>query len=491
MATSPPVNLSLKDNVVIAHSPSPFRLRVVGIERAAPVKRKKKSKKDDDTDSSDDEAVTLAYAARDEVTAYQHATLPVHVAFAFCLPAGSSVSLEVLSAPTVGAPPQRLSAHKVTVGQGAFEDPVLSACFLRPNVHEALFAQFGESALVQCCRAGPKDFLLSLRQAPPPGQPPAATPVQNPATDAKLWKRFMAASFGVPAHHYANLFRVGLFIFPQSEDPGNPLMFMPNGRKRFCVDLDAVGDATVWLRDRKMRGQLHASVGTASSPAASPATSPATGSSPLVMTVDDDYAGALEAAAVYHRAVHNSTWLSDGLIGDFVRFFERGKQLDATGPPRADDELGGVRLHCFELWDAPEGPEGPRRRVACTLGFSLGRVYHDYTMATPVRDTRSAGSMLTKLTAAVLKECGYSLWYWGNRLGYMTSFEGGYGGVDLGRDAFLDRWLAQRDALPTTHVGRMAAAPAPKELICGLLARREAASKQAQSKKKPRATAAE
>lgn len=62
--------------------------------------------------------------------------------------------------------------------------------------------------------------------------------------------------------------------------------------------------------------------------------------------------------------------------------------------------------HCvFELWDANDGS-----LLAVTAGYGVGRAFHDYSMCTLRRDHRSAGAVLTRTVAHVLKSCGYTIW---------------------------------------------------------------------------------
>ena len=91
----------------------------------------------------------------------------------------------------------------------------------------------------------------------------------------------------------------------------------------------------------------------------------------------------------------------------------------------------------FELWDAGTG-----ELLAVTAGYGCGRCFHDYSMRALVRDKRSAGHVLTKVVARVLRDCGYSIWYWGYKLGYMLDLERGGFGREFERAEFWTRWEA-------------------------------------------------
>ena len=65
--------------------------------------------------------------------------------------------------------------------------------------------------------------------------------------------------------------------------------------------------------------------------------------------------------------------------------------------------------------------------VAITAGMSVGCCFHDYSMATLVRDKRNLGHVLTKTVADLLKTCGFKIWYWGYKTGYMQQYDH-YGG---------------------------------------------------------------
>lgn len=113
--------------------------------------------------------------------------------------------------------------------------------------------------------------------------------------------------------------------------------------------------------------------------------------------------------------------------------------LELVAPsPRRDK----VHHHVFELWDATTG-----ELLALTAGFGVGRAFHDYSMATLVKDKRSAGAVLSKTVAHLLSKCGYGLWYWGFKNPYMAAYDA-YGGRQLEREEFNDRWAKLREEEP-------------------------------------------
>ena len=72
-----------------------------------------------------------------------------------------------------------------------------------------------------------------------------------------------------------------------------------------------------------------------------------------------------------------------------------------------------------------------------SVGFASGGVYEDYTMCTPLRDHRSAGSILSKLVASVLQQIGVHLWYWGYKMKYMEDYIK-YGAREIDRSEFYE-----------------------------------------------------
>merc|ERR1719473_2091917 len=75
-----------------------------------------------------------------------------------------------------------------------------------------------------------------------------------------------------------------------------------------------------------------------------------------------------------------------------------------------------------------------------------------------IRDTRSAGAVLTKVVGQLLVECGFTLWYWGFKNPYMAEYDGEYGGVQLDNNReFWPRW--QQAQLGVDSEGRSRAQP--------------------------------
>lgn len=169
--------------------------------------------------------------------------------------------------------------------------------------------------------------------------------------------------------------------------------------------------------------------------------------------VRDDVAGvqaSLRRAYDYHMEHNESTWLSPV----FIRLMgsccssDRGEKAN-NGSPSSPQQNGafGVRLVCVELVD-----EAAAEVVAGCCGMAIGSVYHDYTMYTLRQCKDSLGSFLTKLLGEALQRCGYTLWYWGFRLGYMADYEKHFGAVNMPRAEFYHRWCAARDVEPACAV---------------------------------------
>ena len=71
--------------------------------------------------------------------------------------------------------------------------------------------------------------------------------------------------------------------------------------------------------------------------------------------------------------------------------------------------------------------------------MSVGTCFHDYSMATFVRDKRCFGHVLTKTVADLLTTCGFQMWYWGYKNGYMKQYDK-YGGRSYTRSEFWNQW---------------------------------------------------
>ena len=98
----------------------------------------------------------------------------------------------------------------------------------------------------------------------------------------------------------------------------------------------------------------------------------------------------------------------------------------------------------FELWDGP-------RLAATTFGFASGCAFHDFTMATFIRDSRSPGAVLSLAVGHILQNCGFGLWYWGFKGEYMTRYDQ-YGGKDFGRDDFSEIWTTLCHSEPSISI---------------------------------------
>merc|ERR1712151_914633 len=80
------------------------------------------------------------------------------------------------------------------------------------------------------------------------------------------------------------------------------------------------------------------------------------------------------------------------------------------------------------------------------MGFSVGDIFHDYSMATAIRDDRSPGAILTKVLGYLLVSSGFSLWYWGFKNPYMAEYDASYGGMTVENADFWPRWKAAQAA---------------------------------------------
>jgi len=134
--------------------------------------------------------------------------------------------------------------------------------------------------------------------------------------------------------------------------------------------------------------------------------------------VNADFVGSLERCCQYHTQVHRSTWITPRLVRQLDRF-------------RLDPERG-VDVCVFELWEGDA-------LAAAVFSFMCGRVFHDFTMCTLVRDNRSAGHLLTKAVGHLIGQAGYRCWYWGFKNEYISDYDG-YGPHHLSREEFWDIW---------------------------------------------------
>jgi hypothetical protein len=206
----------------------------------------------------------------------------------------------------------------------------------------------------------------------------------------------------LPLALIALFFRRALFTLPSSGNDG--MMLLPNGKTRFCIDLRREISWTGGPSNRKVRRCAAVAK----------------------LVLDRDVCDTMRRAAAYHVAQNEATWLTSGFIdrmGEYMK--ETAGSADADTP----------RLHAFELVHRETGEV-----LAATLGFSCGRIFHDFTMCTLSRSAMSYGTAVTKLVGEALSRCGFQLWYWGNLLGYMQGYVGKLGGVDLPRPEFYALW---------------------------------------------------
>jgi Leu/Phe-tRNA-protein transferase len=204
-------------------------------------------------------------------------------------------------------------------------------------------------------------------------------------------------------------------LFTISSPRHDFLLSIPNGNPRYGIDFSQSVPGC-WAQSRKVRKLLCKGKGAA-----------------LRVAVNRDFGDTMKRAQAYHDA-KGGTWITPALI-------QAMELMSIAG------DSYGVRLCAVELWDASTDT-----LLAACLGFALGSVYHDFTMFTSVRSSCSFGSLITKVLAAALEDCGYRLWYWGFRVAYMSSFEGSCGAVHWNRDDFYKLWTEYRSELPIWHV---------------------------------------
>ncbi|KAH8614228.1 putative Leucyl phenylalanyl tRNA protein transferase [Trypanosoma vivax] len=206
------------------------------------------------------------------------------------------------------------------------------------------------------------------------------------------------------------LFYHSLFILPGCGAPC--VCYIPNNVEgRYCIDLR--GKCQKWRKSKKLRRLLS--------------------SGQYAVAVNRDAHDSLKLAQTYHSTMHGSTWLIDEFIDQLS---------EMSHAPQS-----GVRILCVELTD-----KGTGAVAAGCIGFSVGAVYHDFTMFTLNRTSLGVGTAITKVMGEALQECGYDLWCWGSRLSYMGYFESGYHARWLDKNEFFSRWGRFRDEKPTCSV---------------------------------------
>ncbi|CAK9106178.1 unnamed protein product, partial [Durusdinium trenchii] len=198
------------------------------------------------------------------------------------------------------------------------------------------------------------------------------------------------------------LWRNACFTLPSR---GSPITQCPNPISRYCLDLTK---GQPWLRSKKVRRHK----------------------GDFRLTVNADYQQTFKHCERVHVETHRSTWITPDLI----------RSLDQCRQDNAD-----LKVYSIELWEKSTG-----QLAAAIMALSIGDVFHDYTMATMIRDSRSAGAVLTKVVGQLLTEAGYTLWYWGYKNPYMAEYDGQYGGLLMNNEKdFWPRWRRAMDLAST------------------------------------------
>lgn len=189
-----------------------------------------------------------------------------------------------------------------------------------------------------------------------------------------------------------DIWRSGMFALFQ-----RGLVLCPNPEKRFCLRIGP--EESCWSHSKKLRRH----------------------SKDFRLALNTDFAHTLSACQKYHVKEHKSTWITPGLISMLDRL-------------RQDPEAG-LEVCCFELWEGDN-------LVAATFSFLRGKVFHDFTMCTLLRDHRSIGNILSKAVGHLLGILGkHTCWYWGFKTAYMADYDS-YGAHDLDRAEFQGLWDA-------------------------------------------------
>eukprot|EP00929_Paragymnodinium_shiwhaense_P048049 TRINITY_DN24353_c0_g1_i3.p1 TRINITY_DN24353_c0_g1~~TRINITY_DN24353_c0_g1_i3.p1 ORF type:complete len:395 (-),score=51.72 TRINITY_DN24353_c0_g1_i3:373-1557(-) len=196
---------------------------------------------------------------------------------------------------------------------------------------------------------------------------------------------------------YCTLWLNACFTLPNS---GSPLVQCPNPVNRYCLDLTR--DAP-WLRSKKVKRHKN----------------------DFRLTVNSDYARTFKACEHTHRINGKGSWITPELVD----------ALDRCRRQRSD-----IKVYAVELWEKSTG-----KLAAAIMSFSVGNIFHDYSTVTMLKDNRSAGAILTKVVGHLLKELGYTLWYWGFKNDYMAEYDERYGGMHISNKDFWQRWQAARE----------------------------------------------
>eukprot|EP00931_Biecheleriopsis_adriatica_P055589 TRINITY_DN32906_c0_g1_i1.p1 TRINITY_DN32906_c0_g1~~TRINITY_DN32906_c0_g1_i1.p1 ORF type:complete len:524 (+),score=80.62 TRINITY_DN32906_c0_g1_i1:48-1619(+) len=201
-----------------------------------------------------------------------------------------------------------------------------------------------------------------------------------------------------------------------------PMCAVINPEERYCIDLLPSSGAPpdCWARSKMVR--RHAK--------------------DLRVTVNLQFRKSVEALKRYHEGGRTrSTWLTEKLIDVLEDMHEQSDKVP-------------VKQMVFEFWEKRSDVQSEATSeadswelVALTAGFGVRLAFHDYSMATLKRDKRSLGNIATKCVGDILQKCGYQLWYWGVKLGYMGEFDE-KGGRKFGREEFAQRWTSAAAAQP-------------------------------------------
>lgn len=186
-------------------------------------------------------------------------------------------------------------------------------------------------------------------------------------------------------------------------DPESPITQCPNPCRRYCLDL-TVAERSRWLRSKKVRRHKN----------------------DFELTINKDFVRAFRNCRQSHISRDEGCWITESLV---------------AGLDRCRQEAGQIRVYAVELWEKSSG-----KLAASIMSFSVGDIFHDYSMATFLRDDRSPGAILTKVLGYLLASSGYTLWYWGFKNPYMADFDASYGGAEMSNADFWVRWKAAKAA---------------------------------------------
>eukprot|EP00392_Amoebophrya_sp_AT5.2_P008426 g8447.t1 len=257
-----------------------------------------------------------------------------------------------------------------------------------------------------------------------------------------LWLTWLAQDVDLITELYA----LACFTLPTFFP--HPFCFVINPEKRFCIVLDK--NAECWRKCKQVRRYA----------------------GDIRVTVNADFNGSLKALQQYHSRQQKDsgedpaaqkdtkpavkppppTWLNEDIL-----------ELLETMHGEANERNSPVEQCIFEFWARRDGKDhkaageeqkqGPfDQLVAVCAGFAVNRAYHDYSMATLVKDKRSFGAIATKTVGHILQATGFRLWYWGCKIGYMETYEK-YGGRDLDRKEFKEKWLRAACETEETELG--------------------------------------